>query len=555
MKKMGDKDSLSTESSRRDFLLGGTGLAALATTASCSSISSGLPGGIRLSSPESNSGIKAPFKDMRDYIAALEDYGLVVRIPRADQDAYEIAALTYRLRDQHGMRGGPCLLIEEVKIDGKWIKGPLLVNESGNAHAECITLGLDPVEMTLGETVPYKSYVKARDRMEKIVQANGGVYPSIDPIELNSAAAPCKEIVLIGNEVDLTKFAFIKCNPADAGRYINTGSVFTKDPRRGINFGTYRCHLRGPREIAINSEPGQTGYRHLMAARDRGETVANVSIALTVDPYFWEVSSSKMVYRGGGADELSLAGGLAGRALEVVKSETNDILVPANAEIIIEGEVPLDDLRPEGPYGEMVGYQGRRKAEVFWMKVTAVTHRKDPWIMNNFTGLQNGSMAAAGHAGALYALKKEIPSVIDFYSDNRTVGMSFVSIRKTKPGEGLEIAKKICKDNFFAKVVVVVDEDLDVMNQEHMLMAMGTRWQPFGNTEVFEKLPAMPLDPSTVQIGRGSKIAIDATRQWPEEGGPERFPELNRTLLETIEPDAFANVDQKYGDLIKNWSS
>ncbi len=75
------------------------------------------------------------------------------------------------------------------------------------------------------------------------------------------------------------------------------------------------------------------------------------------------------------------------------------------------------------------------------------------------------------------------------------------------------------------------------------------------DTEVFEKLPAMPLDPSTVQIGRGSKIAIDATRQWPEEGGPERFPELNRTLLETIEPDAFANVDQKYGDLIKNWSS
>jgi 3-polyprenyl-4-hydroxybenzoate decarboxylase len=87
-----------------------------------------------------------------------------------------------------------------------------------------------------------------------------------------------------------------------------------------------------------------------------------------------------------------------------------------------------------------------------------------------------------------------------------------------------------------------------------MLLAMGTRWQPFGNTEVFEKLPAMPLDPSTTKIGRGSKIAIDATRQWLEEGGPAKFPELNRTLLETGAPDAFANIDAKFANLIGEWS-
>jgi 4-hydroxy-3-polyprenylbenzoate decarboxylase len=544
-----DKKSAPSGASRREFLLTSTGLAAIAATPACS-----VSGSTSKLSGSGNAPT-APFDNMRDYIAALDDYGLVVRIPRADQDAYEIAALLYRLRDQYGMRGGPCLVIDEVKIDGKWIKGPLIVNESGNAHAECITLGLEPVPVGLGEKIPYNSYRKARDHMEKIVAANDGNYPSIAPVEVDKTAAPCKEIVLTGDDVDLTRYAFIKCNPSDAGRYINTGSVFTKDPKRGVNFGTYRCHLRGPREIAINSEPGQTGYRHMMAARDRGEKIARVSIALTVDPHFWSVSSSKMVYRGGGADELSIAGGLAGKAMQVVRCETNDFMVPANAEMIIEGEVPLDDLRPEGPYGEMVGYQGRKKAEVFWMRVTAVTHRQDPWIMNNFTGLQNGTMSAAGHAGALYGLRQKIPSIVDFYSDNRTVGMTFVSIRKTKAGEGLEVASQIAKENFFAKVVVVVDHDLDVTNQEQMLLAMGTRWQPFGNTEVFEKLPAMPLDPSTTKKGSGSKIAIDATRQWPEEGGPARFPELNRALLEQGAPNAFANVDQKYAELLKNWKS
>jgi 4-hydroxy-3-polyprenylbenzoate decarboxylase len=535
------------ETSRRDFLLTTTGLAALAATpASTSAATSKLFTVSDQPTP--------PFDNMREYIAALDAYGLLVRIPRLDQDAYEIAALMYRLRDRFDMRGGPALLIEEIKIDGQWVKGPLLVNESGNAHAECITLGLDPVPLTLGEKVPYNSYRKARDHIEKIVADNEGNYPSIAPVEVSKESAPCKEIVLTGDDIDLTRYAFIKCNPSDAGRYINTGSVFTKDPKRGVNFGTYRCHLRGPREIAINAEPGQTGYRHMMAARGRGEKIAKVSIALTVDPHFWSVSSSKMVYRGGGADELSIAGGLAGRPIQTVRCETNDFMVPAQAEMIIEGEVPLDDLRPEGPYGEMVGYQGRRKAEVFWMRVTAVTHRRDPWIMNNFTGLQNGTMSAAGHAGSLHGLRQETPSIVDFYSDNRTVGMTFVSIRKTKAGEGLEVAQKVAKSNFFAKVVVVVDHDLDVTNQEQMLLAMGTRWQPFGNTEVFEKLPAMPLDPSTTKIGQGSKIAIDATRQWLEEGGPAEFPELNRTLLETGAPDAFANIDAKFANLIGEWS-
>jgi 4-hydroxy-3-polyprenylbenzoate decarboxylase len=352
----------------------------------------------------------------------------------------------------------------------------------------------------------------------------------------------------------LTRFAFMKCNPSDAGRYINTGVVITRDSKLGMNLGTYRCHLRGPRELGLNSEPGQTGFRQLEAMRRRGEKTAYVSIVLSPDPYVWIVSGNRIAdpFKWP-VDELALAGGLAGRPLQVVKSETNDHLVPANAEMVIEGEVPLNEKRPEGPYGEMYGYQGKVKQRQYWLRVTAVTHRKQPWLMNNFTGLQRGTLMAPGHAQSFYKLKQKIPAVVDYFGDNRAVGMTFVSIKKTRAGEGLDVAKKITEGNFFAKVVVVVDDDLDVTSQQQMLAALGARWQPAGSTHIYEKLPGMPLDPSSVKRGRTNKIAIDATRQWPEENGPEIYPSMNRTLLEQGAPESFTRVDEKWGQLIRSW--
>jgi 4-hydroxy-3-polyprenylbenzoate decarboxylase len=532
--------------SRRELIGSGLSVAALGLTAE--------PAAAGAASPGAKVAPTAPFDSLRDYIAALESRGLVVRFPRVDQDAFEGTALMYRFRDLHGMRGAPALIFEELRINGRWVQGPLIVNESGHLHSECLAFGLEPADEGRFVRESYASYRKARAHVEQMLIANAGRYPKIPPQEIARAEAPCKEVVLTGDDIDLTSFAFIKCNPADAGRYINTGMVFTRHPEYGVNFGTYRCHLRGPREIGVNSEPGQTGNRHLTAARDRGEKIARVSIALSPDPYVWVLSGNKLADRSDGpVDELALAGGLAGRPVKVVRSETNDFMVPANAEMIIEGEIPLDDMRPEGPYGEMVGYQGQRKERQFWMRVTTVTHRKQPWIMNNFTGVQAGALMAAGHAGPFYKLKQDIPAVVDFYSDNRAVGVTTVSIRKTRPGQGLEVAKQIAERNFFAKVVIVVDEDIDVTHQEQVLGALGARWQPYRASQLYESLPGLPLDPSATQRGRTSKIAIDATRQWPGEGGPASFPELNETLLKQGAPAAFVTVDQKWGDVIRNW--
>lgn len=497
---------------------------------------------------------EAPYRSMREYVAALEAHKLVIRIPRVDQDAYEGTALMYRARDLYGMRGAPSFIFEEVRINGRWVKGPLLINESGHGWGESLIFGLAPVDDGPVLINPFNSYRQARDHVGRMIADNGGEYPTIDPVEIAAANAPCKEVILTGDEIDLTRFAFIQCNPADAGRYINTGCVFTRHPEYGVNFGTYRCHLRGPREIGLLTSVGQTGYRHLMAARSRGEKIGRVSIVLTPDPYVWSITGSKMSYGGEGiVDELSMAGGLAGRPIEVVRSETNDLRVPAHAEMVIEGEVPLDDLRPEGPYGEMVGYIGAAFKEVFWMRVTAVTHRRDPWIMNNFTGVQAGTPMAARHARPFYLLKQKFPEIVDWFPDTQSVGTTYISIEKTRPGQGLEVAKAILEADYFAKIVIVFDADIDVMDQRDVLAAIGARWQPWGNHQVYESMPALPIDPSIVTPGKGSKIAIDATIQWPEEGGRENFPALNRSRLEEGAPEAFARMDEKYRELLLNW--
>jgi 4-hydroxy-3-polyprenylbenzoate decarboxylase len=526
---------------RRLLLASGLGLAA----AGCASTGPGARRGSRAAA----SIAAGPFDSLRDYIAALEEAGLVLRIPRVDQDTFEGTALAYQARETLGMMSSPTLIFEEVRVNGEWLKGPLIINESGHLMAECIAFGL-PVN----RIDPIANFYTARKHWEELVAANGGKFPMLEPVEVPASRAACKEVVLRGDAIDLTRYAFIQGNPADAGRYINTGMVFIRDSQLGDNFGTYRCHLRGPREIAVNSEPGQTGWRQLMAAKQRGEQVARASIVLSPDPAVWLVSGSKLSGSSRGPErELAIAGGIRGRPVAVVRSETNDYRVPAHAEMIIEGEIPLDDLRPEGPYAEMYGYQGLRKNEAFWMRVTAVTHRRDPWIMNNFTGVTRGCLAAPGQAQSFYALRQRIPAVTNFFSDKEAVGVTCVAIRKTRPGEGLEVAQQVAETNFFAKVVIVVDEDVEVTSQEQVLSALGARWQPAGAVHVYEDLAGNPLDPSAPKRGRTSKIAIDATRRTPGEGGPAVFPGFNRRLLEEGAPAAFARAEARWGELLRAW--
>jgi 4-hydroxy-3-polyprenylbenzoate decarboxylase len=486
-----------------------------------------------------------PFEDLRSWIRELDRRGLLLKVRDVDQDQYEATALMYRLVDRFGMYFAPTLFIENIKIDGKWHKGPIICNHFGHWDTECLTFGVEPVP---GDH--FATYYKALDRVgEYLKLGSGGAFPVASFKEVARSEAPCKQVVLTGDQIDLTKLAFIQSNPADSGRYVNTGSVFTNDEDLGKNFGTYRCEIKGPRMLGVNPEEGQGAYNAFMQAKQRGEKSVKISIALGQDPVTWVVSSSKL--NRAKADELEVVSAIRGKPLLVVKSETNDHLVPANAEMIIEGEVPLDQgMKPEGPFGEMYGYMGGRKSENFWMNVTSITHRRDPWIVNQFTGMTRGFPTAPLEKIALTTLQRFVPSVRMLHTPVEATGLCFVSIKKNKPGEALEIGKRIAQIVGIAKVIVMVDDDLEVLDRVEMMHAIGSRWQPQPATAIIPESRGMPLDPSLVKRPMTSKIVIDATRQWPEEGGPQTYQALNRAELERMAPESFKRVDANWAKFV-----
>jgi UbiD family decarboxylase len=493
-----------------------------------------------------------PYDSIRDWVAALEAHGLLLRMGDVDQDAFHATGLFFNLTDQYTWFGAPAMLFDRVRIDGEWFDGPLLANLQGHLSTDSIIWGL---ETRPGEAEG--NYRRAKEYMRKVFRENGNAWPYIDPVELPAAESPCKEVILRGDEIDLTKFAFIQTNPADGGRYVNSGSLFTEDPETGKNIGTYRCQIKGPRKLALNPETNQGGWKMITAARDRGEKVYKIAVVVGQDPVVFMISSTKMTgffHKGRLPDELALAGGLRGKALDVVKCETNDLLVPAHAEMIIEGEVLFDEpLEPEGPFGEMYGYLGPRDEGKFWMRVTAVTHRRDPWILNMFTGMERGLVTAPMHTLIEHDLRQQFPYFVEYYQPHDTMGIAYLAIKKTKPGQGLEIGSAVARVNPIAKITVVLDDDVNLLNALDIQRAIVARWQPYPATFILEHGRGIIIDPSPRVRRETSKIAIDATRQWPEEGGPDVFAGNSRDLLNELQPDAISDSAQLYAALLNGW--
>jgi len=551
-----DNENGVTPLSRRTFLAGtglaGSGLAAMTVAGCAAGWQAGEPVAGRIAPGDAP---RPPFDSLRDWVAALDAHGLLMRFDRIDQDAYDMTGLFFRATDRFSMYGAPAMLFEEIKIDGEWMRGPVIINPQGHWNTDAIIWGL---EVTPGDH--YATYRRARRYLQDMLAANRGRYPEIPAVEIPRGQAPVKEIVLRGNEIDLTRFPFVQTNPADGGRYVNTGSHFMVDPEFGPNFGTYRCQIKGPRLLGINPEPNQTGWKYLKAAQARGEKSMKYSIVLGQDPVVWMISGTKVAPRGFGAkprpvDELAIAGGLRGRPVEVVRSETTDILIPAHAEMVIEGEVLLDDQYrdDEGPFGEMFGYLGPVKKDNYLMNVTAVTHRPDPWFLNAMTGMQRGMVTAPMDAMYSSLLKRTIPNFVEYTNPQDTMGIVVISIDKDGPGQGLEAGRKIAERNPIAKVVIVVDKDINVLDRTDVMFAVGSRWQPHPATHIIEDTLGLFTDPSQVEYARTSKIVIDATRQLPGEGGKEIFPQTNRALLKAGAPGIFERIDAQFADRLAGW--
>jgi 4-hydroxy-3-polyprenylbenzoate decarboxylase len=493
-----------------------------------------------------NSYLTGPYESLRDYIAALDARGRLLRLKKMDQDRYEATAFVYRMIENLGYYESPAILIEKIKINGRWMDGPIIANLYGGLDTEAMAYGVEDItnnQEQMFRAVQEKILSLARDN---------GEWTRIKPVLVDKGEAPCKEIIVSEADVDIFRYPWLKNNPGDAGQYINSGGVVLEDPQLGRNVGTYRCQVKAAKKIGVNPEPGQNGWKFLMGMREQGRKVAHAAIVLGTDPIVFSMSSTKVA--GLGEDELEFAGGFKGKPVELVKCETSDIRVPANAEMIIEGEIPLDDDEAEGPYAEMYGYMGTAKPQNFYMNIKAITHRKDPWFVNVFTGVTKDRHHAPMEVTDFLRFRKAIPNLVAIHSPLWAVGVTVLSIDKKFPGEGIAAGEHVAAGRLVTKTVIVVDKDVDVLNFRSVLHAVGSRWQPQPASLTIPQMTGMPssIDPSTPVSGITSKIIIDATKQLPSEGGPASWAPVSRTVLEEHCPEAFDLVDGKWQEYFRS---
>lgn len=475
------------------------------------------------------------FTDLREWIEVLDGRGELKRI-RAEVDwDEEIGAITREISSNHG----PALLFENIKDHRTTLCKRLFTNGTGTRERVCGLLGLP-------ETMSYRELVSTfKDRFSKPVK----------PVMVEGG--PVQENVLTGDEIDLYQFPVPKWNPLDGGRYIMTSaSVVTMDPESHVlNAGTYRGMISTEKTISVLLATSQGWGKHFVKYKNRGEEMP-VAVVLGWDPTLFLAASTPVNF-----PEYEMAGSLRGAPVELVKCRTSDLLVPATAEIVIEGRISPDpkSFELEGPYSEYPGYYGGQRAPKHTIRVECITYRNDPV----FTGCLTGSSPGRTNEGTCwtpatfsavawqYLEHAGVPNVLGVWR-GKWPEIIRVQIRKSYRGHAKQVAMALWGSsfaNYAAKHVIVVDEDIDIFDWEAIEWALAYRVNAaMGDISFFSGTVGSMLDPSvpisernSVKYGHGkwTRVLIDATINWElepqEQYGGERYPPLGTAISSRME--------------------
>ncbi|MBX6376950.1 MAG: menaquinone biosynthesis decarboxylase [Clostridia bacterium] len=471
-----------------------------------------------------------PFDNLRQFIQHLEASGELRRVTEPVSPRLEITEITDRIVK----RGGPALLFENV--EGSDL--PVVINLFGSRRRVSWALGVEDVE-------------ELASRLETLFDLEGirggplaafSLLPRLQ--DLRSLAprrvrsAPCQEVVQTGDQVDLRRLPVLTCWPGDAGPFITLPLVITRDPETGrVNVGMYRLQVLDGRTTAVHWQRHKTGARHFAKARATGRRL-EVAVALGGDPALIYAATAPLP---DALDEYAFAGLLRRRPVEVVPARTVDLEVPAQAEIVLEGYVdPAEPLVTEGPFGDHTGfYSLEDDYPVF--HVTAVTSRRDPLYPTTIVGrppMEDYWLGFATERIFLPLVRLMLPEVVDYHMPAEGVfhNLVFVSIQKQYPGQAFKVANGLWGLGLLslAKVIVVCDEDVNVQDP------FEVRWVALNNIDPqrdvrFTAGPVDVLDHASSHFTFGTKMVIDATRKWPEEGFTRRWPERIRMSREVVE--------------------
>ncbi|RZF86967.1 4-hydroxy-3-polyprenylbenzoate decarboxylase [Pseudoalteromonas sp. CO325X] len=457
------------------------------------------------------------YKDLRDFIALLEKRGELKRISQPI-DTYlemtEIADRTLRAK-------GPALLFENPK--GHDI--PVLANLFGTPERVALGMGQDNVE-ALREVGKLLAFLKEPEPPKGIKEAIGQL-PVFKQV-LNMPAkevkkAPCQQVVLAGEQVDLTRLPIQHCWPGDAAPLITWGLTVTKGPyKKRQNLGIYRQQLLGKNKIImrwLSHRGGALDFQE-WCKEHPGEPYP-VSVALGADPATILGAVTPVPDT---LSEYAFAGLLRGGKTEVVKSVSNDLQVPASAEFVLEGYIAQDERAPEGPYGDHTGYYN--EVDDFpVMTVTHVTHRENPIYHSTYTGRPPDEPAILGVAlNEVFVpiLQKQFPEIVDFYlpPEGCSYRMAVVTMKKQYPGHAKRVMMGVwsfLRQFMYTKFVIVCDDDVNARDWNDVIWAITTRMDPARDTTLVENTPIDYLDFASPVSGLGSKMGMDATNKWPGE--------------------------------------
>jgi 4-hydroxy-3-polyprenylbenzoate decarboxylase len=465
-----------------------------------------------------------PYKDLREFIKLLESKGLLVRIKAEVDPILEITEITDRMCKSPG--GGKALFFEKVRGSAF----PVVTNLFGSFERMCMAFEvkeLDDIARRIEDLLnqaPPKSLIDKLSLLPKLFE-----FSKYFPKQVKSA--PCQEVVEKDNP-DLGKFPIIKCWPGDGqagdeGRFITLPMVFTKDPESGRpNCGMYRIHVYDRNTTGMHWHIHKDGARHYDKYWRSGKRMP-AAIAVGSDPAVIYASSAPLPEA---VDEMMFAGFLRRSPVELVKCITSDIEVPANSELVIEGYLDPGETRTEGPFGDHTGfYSPAEPYPVF--HVTCITHRRDMIYPATIVGkppMEDCYMGKATERIFLPLIRLDFPEIRDINLPMEGVFHNFaiISINKSYPGHARKIINGLWGKGqmMFAKLLIVVDDDVDVQNLSY------TAWRVLNNVDwkrdtVFADGPLDALDHSANWPRYGSKMGIDATRKTREEGMMRDWPD------------------------------
>jgi len=478
-----------------------------------------------------------PYKDLQDFLKHLDKNGELKRID-AELDPYlEIAEVTDRVCKKFG----PALLFQKVKGS----RFPVLTNMYGSYKRMNMALDSENLD-ALGERIHEYLEIERPDGIIKKLQMIPKLSKLTNIFPDHVKRGCCQDVVLTGDDVDLSILPVLTTWPGDAGPFITLPVVYTKNPETGVrNAGMYRMQVYDKNTTGMHWHRHKGGAYHYHLAEKLGKRL-EVAVALGPDPAVTYAATAPIPDE---IDEMLFAGFLRNQPVELIKCKTVDLEVPATSQFVLEGYVDPKERRREGPFGDHTGYYSLADDYPVF-HVTAITHRNDAIYPATLVGpppMEDCFMGKATERLFLPLIKKQLPEVVDMNLPLEGVfhNLCFVSIDKRYPGQARKVMYALwgMGQMMFTKIIVVVDKNINVQNVSEVLWRIGNNVDPRRDVAILEG-PLDALDHASPLAFYGGKMGIDATKKGPEDGHHREWPSTLR-----MDQSVKAKVDALWGQL------